>query len=118
VTEPCKDTDEIEERLFANVEINITHDPGCMRTPNGDGWPEHTEVEVLPATVNVPVRSDIVDELDGHRCHQLCRVTRYDGPPRGKHADPDEVMEHEVEARAVHFTLDGGVWTARYELTG
>ena len=27
------------------VEVTVTHDPGCYRTANGDGWPPSTEID-------------------------------------------------------------------------
>ncbi len=37
--------------LDVEYAFSIEHDPGCRMTPNGDGWPESTEVNIDSAVV-------------------------------------------------------------------
>lgn len=39
---PCPHCGEVVE-----IAVSISHDPGCWRTKNGDGWPESWDFDVL-----------------------------------------------------------------------
>lgn len=45
------------------VALNVCHDPGCWRTPNGDGWPESWDFEATHAEECPECHTPLVGEV-------------------------------------------------------
>ena len=78
----AKDIDDVTEHVFDGIEIWVTDDQGCCRTPNGDGRPPSTSVEIVPDTVSIVADGvfGVADMPVGHEVHDTRRIDHYDGP--------------------------------------
>ena len=67
-----------------DVEVNVSHDPGCRYTPNGDGWPESWDLDVLTETCpscHTPLEGDVFDA----RINEA--FSRHETPTRDDYAE-------------------------------
>lgn len=109
------DYDDFREAIFADLETRVNHDPGCMYTPNGDGWPESTDGEVVPDERAYYITPALADNFTvGEKLFDSLKLNYYNG----KGADPED----EVDVIAEVIALDksyAGDWmfiNIRYDL--
>jgi len=87
----AKTYDDVVEQIFDGIETWVVYDPGCYRTPNGDGWPPSTSVEIVPDLVYVVFGDEsLADEFAvADKIHDTREIDHYNGP--GKCDEPPTI---------------------------
>lgn len=74
-----------------DIEGTITHDPGCWRTKNGDGWPESWELDFdasnCPTFDDSPAHVEAMDRAFSEESARLASGDDYDGPDTVRERD-------------------------------
>lgn len=72
--------DGLIDAAFHGLQIDVCHDPGVYRTPNGDGCPPTIEVEVSPVNRWFSVFPDVADGISvGDTITRELAATSYNG---------------------------------------